>query len=88
MSYKTSLISPSVKWHSRKDGPNGKNGFKGISPFYQNIEAHIPNLLLSMVPHVDRKQSPSALMSRQIRAPITMSCVTEEKVWYIRNKRD
>ena len=39
-----------------------------------------------MVPHVDRKQSPLALMGRQIRAPITISFATEEKVWYKRNK--
>ena len=53
-----------------------------FSPFNQNIEAYIPNLLLSCqtVPRVDRKQSQSALMGRQIRAPITMSFVTEEKV--------
>ena len=31
-------------------------------------------------------QSPSALMGRQIRAPITMSFTTEKKVWYKRNK--
>ena len=39
-----------------------------------------------MVPHANRKQSPSALMGRQIRAPITMSFATEEKVWCKRNK--
>ena len=35
---------------------------------------------------MDKKQSPSALIGRQIRAPITMSFATEEKVWYKRNK--
>ena len=62
-----------------------KMGLK-FSPFNQNIETYIPNLLLSyrMVPH--RKQSPSALMGRQIRAPITMTFATEEKVWYKINK--
>ena len=34
------------------------------------------------VPHVDRKQSPSALMGRQNRTPIN---ATKEKVWYKRN---
>ena len=66
-----------------------KMGFKASSPFDQNIEAYITNLLLNYrtVPHVDRKQSPSALMCRQIRAPITMSFTIEEKVWYKRNKQ-
>ena len=65
-----------------------KMDLKAFSPFNQNIEAYIPNLLLSYqtVPCADRKQSPSALMGRQIRAPITMSFATEEKVWYKRNK--
>ena len=39
-----------------------------------------------MVPQADRKQSPSALIGRKIRAPITMSFTTEEKIWYKRNK--
>ena len=81
-------IPPSVKWHSRKDGPNCKNEFKAFSPFNQNIKAYIPSLLLSYrtVPHANRKQSPSVLMGRQISAPITMSFATGEKVWYKRNK--
>ena len=66
-----------------------KMGLKAFSPFNQNTEAYIPNLLLSYrtVPHADRKQSPSALMSRQIKAPITMSFVIAEKVWYERRKQ-
>ena len=65
-----------------------KMGLKVFSLFNQNIEAYIPNLLLcyQTVSHPDRKQSPSALMGRHIRAPITMSFATEEKVWYKRNK--
>ena len=64
-----------------------KMGLKVFSPFNQNIEAYIPNLLLSYetVPHTDRKQSRSALMGRQIKAPITISFATE-KVLYKRNK--
>ena len=43
-----------------------KMSLKAFSPFTQNIEAYIPNLLLSYrtLPQADRKQSPSALMSR------------------------
>ena len=65
-----------------------KLGLKVFLPFNQNIEAYMSNLLLSYqtVPHADKKQSPSGLMSRQIRALITMSFATEEKVWYKRNK--
>ena len=33
MPCKTSPIPPSVKRHSRKDGPNSQNGFKGIFTF-------------------------------------------------------
>ena len=60
-----------------------KVGLNTFSPFNQNIEEYIPNLLLSYqtVPCADRKQTPSALMGRQIRAPITISFATEEKVW-------
>ena len=52
-----------------------KMGLKAFSLSNRNIEACIPNLLLSYrtVPHADRKQIPSALMGRQIKAPITMS---------------
>ena len=44
------------------------------------------SLIYRTVPHADRKQSPSALIGRQIRAQITMSFATEEKFWYKRNK--
>ena len=61
---------------------------KAFSPLNQNIEAYILNLLFSYrtVPYADRKQSPSALMGKQIRAPITTSFATEEKVWFKINK--
>ena len=65
-----------------------KMGLKAFSPFNQNIKAYFPNLLLSYetVPHADRKQSLWVLTGRQIKAPVTMSFATEEKVWYKRNK--
>ena len=88
MQYKT------PRYHPR---PNGiadmmvqtvKMSLKAFSPFNQNIKAYTPDLLLSYrtVSHADRKQNPSALMGRKIRAPIIMSFATEEKVWYKRNK--
>ena len=86
MPYKTS------PYHPKSNGIDGgmvqtvKMGLKAFSPFNENIEAYIPNSYYRTVPHADRKQSPSALMSRQIRAPITILFATEEKVWYKRNK--
>ena len=73
-------------YHSQSNGivekmdQTVRMGLKAFSPFNQNIEAYIPNLLLSyrIVPHVDRKQSPPSLMGRQIRAPITMSFSIKE----------
>ena len=59
-----------------------------FSPFNQNIEVYIPDLLFSyrILHHADRKQSSSVLMGRQIRAAVTMSFANEEKVLYKRNK--
>ena len=88
MPYKTPPYHPQSNDIAKSIVQMVKMGLKAFSPFNQNIEAYIPNLLLSYwtVPHVDRKQSPSALMGKQIRAPIIMSFATEEKVWYERNK--
>ena len=61
-----------------------KMDLKAFSLFVQNIEVYIPNY--RTVPQADIKQSPSALMGRQIRALITMSFATKGKVWYKINK--
>ena len=52
------------------------------------MEDFLPRLLLSYraIPHAGRLESLSALMARQIRAPLTMSYSTNEKVWYQKNK--
>ena len=86
--YKTCPYHPQSNGIAERMFQTVKMGSKVFSPFNQNIEAYILNLLLSyrMVPRADRKQSPSALMGRQIRAPITMPFATEERVWYKRNK--
>ena len=82
MPYKTSPYHPQSNGIAERMVQTVKMGLKAFSPFNQNTEAYIPNLLLSYrtVPHADRKQSPSALMGRQIRIQITMLFVTEEKV--------
>ena len=36
--------------------------------------------------HIGRLESPSALIGRQIRAPLTMPYSTNEKVWYKKDK--
>ena len=38
------------------------------------------------IPHAGRQESPSALMRRKIRALLTVSYSTNEKVWYKKNK--
>ena len=88
MPYKTPLYHHQSNGIAERMIQTVKIGLKAFSPFNQNIEAYIPNLLINYrtVPHADRNQGPSALMDRQIRAPITMSFATEKKVWYKRNK--
>ena len=52
------------------------------------MDVFLPRLLLSYptIPYARRLESPSALMGRQIRALLTMSYSTNEKVWYKKNK--
>ena len=80
MLYKTSSYHPQSNDITERMVQTVKMSLKAFSPFNQNSEAYILNLLLSYrtVPH--GKQSPSALMDRQIRAPTTMSFATEKKV--------
>ena len=54
----------------------------------ETIEVFLPKLLVSYrtIPHTGRLESPSALMRRQIRALLTMSYSTNEKMWYKKNK--
>ena len=66
MPYKTPSYHPQSNNKVEKMVQTVKMGLKAFSPFNQNIEAYIPNLLLiyRTVPHADRKQRPSALMGR------------------------
>ena len=54
----------------------------------KKIEVFLPRLLLSYytIPHARRLETPSTLMGREIRAPLTMSYSTNEKMWYKKNK--
>ena len=82
-------IPPSLKQNSEKDGPKSKSVFKGIFTFPPEYSGIHPLFILSYrtAAHADRKQSPLALIGRQIRVPITMSFAEEEKVWHKRNKK-
>ena len=60
----------------------------GFSQQKEKIEVFLPRQLLSYGtrPQAGRLESPSGLMGRQIRAPLTMSYSTNKKVWYKKNK--
>jgi len=61
-----------------------KQGLKAFSPNFGSVEAYLCRMLLSYrsIPHGERKSSPSALMGRQIRCPMTLSFETGDEVWY------
>ena len=86
--YKTPPYHPQSNGIAERMVQTVKMGLKAFSSFQENIEAYLPRLLLSYrsIPHAGRKQSPSELMGRQIRAPITMSFSTKESVWYKKHK--
>ena len=67
--YKTPPYQPQSNGIAERMLQTVKIVLKAFSPFNQNIEAYISNLLLSYrtVPHADRKLIPSALMSRRIK---------------------
>ena len=58
--------------------------FQAFFPFNEIIEDYSLKVLLNYrtIPHAGRKQSPSGLRGKQIRALINMSYSTKENVWY------
>lgn len=59
-----------------------KMGLEALSLHRDKIESFILRLLLSIIPHTGRLETPSALMGRQIRVHLTMPYSTNEKIWY------
>lgn len=61
---------------------------KAFSTHQDNINSFLPRLFLSYqtIPHAGRLQSLSASTGRQIRALLTMSYSTNEKMWYKKNE--
>ena len=86
--YKTPPYHPQSNGIAERMVRTVKNGLKACSQHREKIDIFLPRLLLSYrtIPHAGRLESPSALMGRQIRAPLTMSFATNEKMWYKRNK--
>ena len=65
-------------------GQTATIGSHAFSEFNESIEIYLPRLLLSFltIQHAKRKQRLSALLGKPIRALITMSFSTKERVWY------
>jgi len=61
-----------------------KLGLKAFSPNLGTVDSYLNRMLLSYrsIPHGNRQTSPSALMGRQIRSPITLSFQTGDKIWF------
>ena len=57
-----------------------KLGLKAFTPSLGSIDSYLQRMLL--IPHGNQNASPSALMGRQIRSPITLSFQTGDEVWY------
>ena len=63
-----------------------KRGLKAYKRDGTTFESYLARLLLSYrsIPHAGRNKSPSALMGRQIRSPMTTAFSTNESLWYER----
>ena len=64
-----------------------KTGLKACSQQKEKAEVLVRlHLSYHSIPSTRRWESPSVFIGRQIRAPLTMSYSTNEKVWYKKNK--
>lgn len=80
-------IPSSIK-NCGEDGPDYKSWIEGILSRELHLESYLPRLLISYrtIPHAGKTQSPSTLMGKWIRTPLTMSYLTNENVCYKQNK--
>ena len=62
-----------------------KRGIKAFLPNSGTFDAFLAKLLLSYrsIPHGERNKSPSALMGRQLRCPLTMSFTSDAPLWFV-----
>ena len=61
-----------------------KMGFKAFDPIRDDVDSYLKQILMiyRSIQYAERIESPSAMMGRQIRSPITMSYSTNEKMRY------
>ena len=63
-----------------------KRGLRAFNKSAGSFASYLARLLLSYrtIPHAGRSDSPSALMGRQLRSPLSMAFATDECLWYAR----
>jgi hypothetical protein len=61
-----------------------KRGLKAYMKMRSSFSAYLTRLMLSYrsIPHANRGESPSALMGRQLRSPLTTAFETDMPLWY------